>query len=392
MLSNTFLLTLLLSLLAQGLVIRDDPSAKSGVLALPLTKSSTKNNNPKSAPLAGGSGPAPVPDNGGSAPGTNSETLYSQKWWYSITLGIGSNKQQVSLNIDTGSSDLWVDETYLQDTSSWKSIGEHFQIGYGDESAVSGTYGKGNIVLEDGTVVKNLQWALADNVDLTGGDSAGIVGIGKDANEATSDEYPNFTSTLKSQGIIKTAGYSYFLNTEDASEGQVVFGGIDKAKIKGEVQKLAQGTKYPQFDSADLSSLTLDDGTELVGKTELIFDSGTTLIVWSQELIDKLNFSGVYQLGHDLYIPCDQPTDKHVNFNFGKVSIKLSYKDLAVKAFQPNGDDSGKCFFAFQPGSDDLPILGDAFLRKAYITVNHEDGTVSVSNVNYTDKTDIVAL
>ncbi|CAN3377056.1 hypothetical protein DIURU_002059 [Diutina rugosa] len=330
-------------------------------------------------------------------PGPQDVELFAAAASYQIDLGVINEDQKVRVVLDTGSADLWVDAEKLSNTNGFTKTGESFAIGYGDRSTTRGDFGKSSVFLENGLEVKDFQWALATEVTLTGGSQNGILGIGKVTNEAgyhrTGKTYPNFTQKLKDQGTITSNSYSYFLNKDHDHDGTITFGGRDNKKVKGPVATFhpSESDEYSRFDTVTVAKFTTSDGKTVQG-FEAALDTGTTLTYIPISTLRELAIPGVYTNWQgQYYVDCNQPTDKYVSFWFNDVEIKLSYKDLAVPAYTINNQPSGTCFFAFQAtGGENL--LGDSFLRHAYITVNHDKNEILVSNVEYTDEKDIVAI
>ena len=149
---------------------------------------------------------------------------------YLINVTIGTPGQPFSLQLDTGSSDIWIpsarsdacreDEDACQvlgqydssASSSYVDVSSGFQIQYEDNSAVAGDYINETLTIGD-TEIKDMTMGLAEQATRP----FGIVGVGYNADEsiASTDPesiYPNLVSQLKAQGFIKTLSYSLWLN------------------------------------------------------------------------------------------------------------------------------------------------------------------------------------
>lgn len=171
--------------------------------------------------------------------------------FYSVNLNIGSNGDSVEVLLDTGSSDLWVvgadnedcqvnggpndcnqygtfDE---QNSTSWTTNQQVFSIKYADNTTAQGYYGQDKIDFGDGMVLSTGTFAVANQSN----DTFGVFGIGFEANEATANKYTNIPSSLKTEGLINKVAYSLYINSENATTGSILFGGIDNAKYQDDL-------------------------------------------------------------------------------------------------------------------------------------------------------------
>lgn len=150
---------------------------------------------------------------------------------YLINMTIGTPGQPFSVQLDTGSSDIWIpsvesdvcqeDEQDCQvlgqydssTSSSYADVGVgQFQIQYQDNSAVTGDYINETLAIGN-TVIKDMTMGLAFKATRP----LGIMGIGYDADESIAaqspqDVYPNIVAQMKAQGFISTLAYSLWLN------------------------------------------------------------------------------------------------------------------------------------------------------------------------------------
>ncbi|CAN3375052.1 hypothetical protein DIURU_005147 [Diutina rugosa] len=375
--------------LAAALVVRDQAPK-------PLSFTLNKKTHPK--PLK----PAPLGNPSPKNSKVNDENvkLFANGPSYLINLGLIDENQQLQLVLDTGSADLWVDASKLKDTAGFTKNGEPFRIGYGDHSTVQGDFGTSSVWLDNGVEVKDLQWALGTDVELTDGIQNGILGVGKVQNEAPyrqrGQSYANFPQKLKDEGYTNSNGYSYYLNQPDKPTGTITFGGRDLAKVKGPVATITPSTtdENAPYDGIVVSKLSASNGDSF-GSFGGILDTGTTLTYLPYDAINALNIPG---LTYDAdaqwyYITPNQPSDQYVSYWFDDAEIKVPLADLVFKEYDDNDQPTGKYWFGIQGTPDEnSATLGDTFLRSAYVTVNHDTNQVLISAVNYTDKENIVGL
>lgn len=246
--------------------------------------------------------------------------LTNEQTFYTVDLLIGQSKQNVSVVIDTGSSDLWVVAAsnsyceniesdprntstlltpplltphtyqtsiptssqppsfsaptssaapsldcgtygvYRYDPTSFKSNFTEFLTQYTDFTFAHGQYGYDDVTVA-GTTVRDLSFAVANETN----SSLGVLGIGPAGSEASySGElsmtnrymYENLPMKMVSQGLIQKNAYSLFLNSSDASKGTVLFGGVDHAKYTGTLQTVKVVNRYRGFGY--LNPISLD--------------------------------------------------------------------------------------------------------------------------------------
>ncbi|KAI5955868.1 SAP8 [Candida jiufengensis] len=326
---------------------------------------------------------------------------------YAAKITVGSNSQPQTVIIDTGSSDLWVVDssakcaanvnckssgTFNPSTSStWQNINAQFAIGYGDGSSSTGKWGKDTVAF-GGVSITGQQLGDVTQTSV----NQGILGIGYKGNEAITDangyqdisNYNNVPITLKNQGKIRTNAYSLYLNSPSASSGQIIFGGVDNAKYSGSLiteQVTQPGTAL----FVNLNTLVYNGQTKQISG-DVLLDSGTTLTYLSQDVAANIaNQAGAYWQtfsdGSGVYlISCSASTSGSAVFNFdngAKITVPLS-----EFIFQ----SGSQCVFGVQPSNTN--ILGDNFLRHAYLLYNLDANTVSIAQVKYTTASSIAAV
>lgn len=335
-----------------------------------------------------------------SGPGPQRGELWVDGYYYMIDIDIGDKGQTYSVELDTGSADLWMDKLKLKNLSSWKNMSEPYSIWYYDHTLIQGSFGTSLVWLDSGVEVKDYQWVVADNIGLNPNNFDGMFGVGRVENESVAKEkrYPNFVQRLKDDGKIKTNGYLYYLNAKDATSGSVVFGGIDKAKIKGKVAKmpLNLGTPDSRFDNINLTKITGVNGEVLGENIEVNLDTGVTISRLPLSIIKQIQQvvpTTARKSDGVLFVPCQMDRNLYILLWFNDVEVRLTLDDLAIKARYDDGLLSGKCILGVLPTTEGSPnSLGVSSLTHAYVTIDHDNNFAYISNVNYTDDEDLVLL
>ncbi|KAL2755711.1 hypothetical protein ACRALDRAFT_2059069 [Sodiomyces alcalophilus JCM 7366] len=358
-------------------------------------------------------------------PGTFEEEIRNGRIGYFTSINIGTPPQEVSLHLDTGSADIWVPSTTADicasaidgeenqckhgtfmptNSKTYETLDAPFEVLYYDDSFVKGTYFT-DIMEIGGAVVHDVPAGLGLQTDIP----FGLAGIGYKRNSVTNragkvaDD--NLPGRMQKQGLINTVAYSLWLNDLDADKGNILFGGIDTAKFEGTMKtvpvlKSARG-KYDYF-KVPLHSLGISGSgfaEELPGARNIpvILDSGATMTFLPNEIAQAIFREFDVAFLRDVavpVVPCDRASgEETVTFRFGSEDgpvIRLRMNELIMKPpkwpivtvgdedLLPYGNPDDKlCQFGIRNVTHEPFILGDTFMRSAYIVhdlVNHEVG------------------
>lgn len=327
--------------------------------------------------------------------GEYQSALQNARTHYVTYLALGSNKQKVGVDIDTGSSDLWVPDSSLANqkvavygtynpltSTTSKATGQIFNITYANNIMTLGTFFNDSVSF-DGITLNEYQFADAT----TSPEGNGILGVGPVSDEAltkTENNYPNFPVALRNAGFIDKVAYSLYLNNKTAASGSILFGGKDLAKIDGDLVTLKHSGN-PTALSVNLKSLSAYGGGILVN-APYILDSGTSYNYFSlpvyNALLEQLGYAGKHFFDGRPYVPC-APTG-NLDFEFDGITIGVPLSEILLS------DGTDQCVANIY--ISEYNILGDLFLRHAYVVYNLEDSSIQIGKVKYTTETNIVAL
>ncbi|KHO00201.1 Peptidase A1 [Metarhizium album ARSEF 1941] len=360
---------------------------------------------------------------------------------YYVDFSIGTPGQSLKFQLDTGSSDTWMNSPQTrycrsaaaqsqsgyctatfkpEDSKTFSLVDEGgFDITYLDDQQITGDYFNDTVTI-DGHEITNQQLGLA----LSSSRATGIVGLGFSANVATSNKYPTIVDNMVDQGIIAHPSFSLYLNGIDAQSGTILFGGIDSAKYLGSLASLPlrpmpndRGTNVTSYAIAIKSlSATGVKVPPVAPESVAILDSGSTICLVPDSIAnpiqDKFGVVTLQAQGGPAtpLIDCAWKGGKGkgagLSFGFGGKTINVPIADMAVDNLPEEAQQILKggdappvlrgwgrvCLFglggsrAYGVRSDRFYLLGDTFLRSAYVAYDLANRQVGLaqSNVNAT--------
>jgi hypothetical protein len=277
--------------------------------------------------------------------------------------------------------------------------------------------------------IKTVEMGLAYNSS----SSVGVLGIGYDVNEASNSGssnmdpsapaafvYPSIIDTMVSQGLIASKAYSLYLDDLEASTGSIIFGGLDSDKYHGSLLQipvvpdtLDNGTQvYAEFGVALTGfSITSQTGSTTSLTTSsyaepAILDSGTTATYLPDRLveliIEKINGVDDSQNSGNIYVDCSMLNNASMTFDFSfgganGLTIKVPVSELVFNinssAFAtgtsttPDLPFSSTCAFGILPAGQNPLILGDTFLRSAYVVYDLSNNLIAIAQTNFNSTT-----
>ncbi|KJZ72327.1 hypothetical protein HIM_08253 [Hirsutella minnesotensis 3608] len=206
-------------------------------------------------------------------------------WNPMMVLELGSGKQPVLAQLDTGSSDLIFAQKNSAICEKQREDCQDIPAGAGafdpevsrdtenlripfNTSFVSGESFIGNFIKTSisfgSSTVTETQVGLYNDGNQPGNPPLyPIFGSGSLDKEGADDIYPNIPQRMKDTGVINTNAYSVYLNDFRGSNGSILFGGVDRAKFEGELQDvpLIKATDVIGDTMVEFSSLQLLPGS-----------------------------------------------------------------------------------------------------------------------------------
>ncbi|KAM3158423.1 hypothetical protein ABEW05_001085 [Botrytis cinerea] len=318
---------------------------------------------------------------------------------YMITVQIGYPAQSITLSIDTGSSDVWVNPQCA--TSGWTSfcssypqydptkstsfvpLSQALNIAYGI-GAVTGAYATDNFMMGSGPTLKKLQFGVASGSNRM---FAGIMGVSWGLGLGTG--YYNIIDQLALQGLTKTRAFAIDLGNVDTASGSIIFGGLDTKKYYG---SLIKNPIIPFYQSPDgyprywinmtYFGITfpgqLPTNLTSTGYAKpVIVDSGSTLSYLPPSLVNAMlpYFPGWVSKGGGLYtIPCSfRNIAGTMDFGFAGQIIRIQLAQFIWF----NG---ATCYGPIANAAEKTDvILGDTFMRGAYVVFDQDNANVHIA-------------
>ncbi|KAA8908243.1 hypothetical protein TRICI_004802 [Trichomonascus ciferrii] len=374
------------------------------------------------------------------------ENVYT---YYSIDVEIGTPKQKQTLLIDTGSSDIWVigsENPYcastpkekaqaamgvnyidcggsgtfnLSDSSSFRKNDTDFFIQYGDYSFAKGGWGT-DVLAFAGTRVPAVSFAVGEETN----SSQGVFGIGLQGLESTVSNndgaYDNLPLQLRNEGKIARVAYSLWLNDIQSRAGSLLFGGVDHAKYSGDLQKVPIVSNVdkkgddPVEMTVVLSGLGIKKNTAskrdhdgaaesiMSSNVPVLLDSGTSLVLLPDAVLRAVGRATGAEYSRELgyYVQECGAGDggAALEFDFSGLKIDVALADLLLPLSDGAGNPSqfanGKaaCALGMSEATDTI-ILGDTFLRSAYVVYDLENHEIAMAPVKYNQtKSDIETI
>ena len=356
---------------------------------------------------------------------TVEQTLDNDQSLYYANLTLGTPAQSLQLHIDTGSSDLWVNTatssfcessssvceggTYTSSQSStYKLINNQFNISYVDGTGATGDYVADTLSF-GGVTLSSFQFGIGE----TSSSSQGVLGIGYTSNEvqvqrAQLNPYPNLPQALLNSGHIASNAYSLWLNDLDASTGEILFGGVNTDKYEGSLSTVPIiSTEGQYFELTIALTGVANAGSDLSSSSSLpvavLLDSGSTLTYLPNDITQSIfdAVRAVYQSDVGAaYAPCSlASSDATIDYTFSGATIKVPYNELFLSAGTNNqgqpitfSDGQAACLFGIAPAQGGMPVLGDTFLRSAYIVYDLANNEISLAQTVFNSTTDNIQM
>jgi hypothetical protein len=344
---------------------------------------------------------------------------------YAINITVGTPEQAFTVNIDTGSSDLWLNSAKSRlcrlrsqpcahsglynanSSSSYAYVNSAFNISYAGGNSAAGDYATDTVRVA-GRTVSDLQFGIGYQST----SPVAILGLGYPLNEAQSSNaglspYQNLPEKLAADSTIASNAYSIWLNDLDANTGNLLFGGVDRAQYEGDLVTVPVQTEdgvHAEFlvpltdvqldgqsveDVSDSASPTSSSSSpsSSVSAIPALLDTGTTLMylpdAMTEAIYEAVN-AQFLQSQQVATVSCDLASQNiNMTFRFAdSVSINVPLNELVIdtqSSSSSSDSNGGTCQFGIAPAGRDTIILGDTFLRSAYVVFDIDNNEISLA-------------
>lgn len=333
--------------------------------------------------------------------------------------------QKIVLQLDTGSSDMWVNHvtssacsvpdsrcplfgTYTPENSQtyFPVENSYFSVSYEDKSGASGNIATDTVTV-NGVSIDNVQFGVA----YSSLSALGVIGLGyavgeQRVREASAVSYPTFPEQLVKHGLINLNAYSLFLNDLSSASGSIIYGGIDIAKIDGklitlpipppsneyEYQELWVSLNAVSYDGIRTSNplrVHLDCGAQFISLpldfAQSVYNSlGAQISVEGRAYVDCALASGLKTFDFE-FGPADNPTIIRVPL------YSIIFQDTE-KVPLTTPENVPLCVLALTFDDETHVTLGDSFLRSAYAVFDLSHNVISLAQAKYTPESNVIEI
>lgn len=303
------------------------------------------------------------------------EPLTNKVWKYLAKFKLGG-QDQLAL-IDTGSSDLWVYQKTSKDEIAYDPGTGHKLPDPFETCYIDGTHIKGDFYVDDmtwGDVDMKIQFGVSTSRGIDEQGVFGINGRARNTKMSNGQPYETFPFRLKSTGHTDSVSYSLYLNGVDEENGFIVFGAIDTSRFIGKLKifdvDIDRGFQLPFFVAGQEQRADLDCGSSVTYLDDFLVDSIAN------------DFGATWDPKIKAYkVPGPEIPKGDLTFSFFGVSITVPASELWYQRAYGKPD----YHLSILPSSQTkgVNILGDNFLRSAYVVYDLDHGKVGIAPANF---------
>lgn len=195
--------------------------------------------------------------------------------------------------------------------------------------------------------------------------------------------YPILLDNMAVSKVINSRAYGLALGPLDSAQGSIVFGGMDVKKFTGKLasQPIVESVDGQPRLTINYKSLSIASGDRhkefKVESSNVLVDSGNTFTKLQGDLVQELWDTVGAKLDESIGFPVVDCKVKKMpgglTFGFDGVDVVVSFDDLVYQV-----DDT--CLFGIvKTIGQDQQILGDTFMRSAYVVVDMDNKNIHLA-------------
>lgn len=228
-----------------------------------------------------------------------------------------------------------------------------------------------------------------------------VLGIGYTSNEGyvghnEDTPYPNLPQAMVQKGLIRSNAYSLWLNDLGANTGSILFGGVNTAKYHGKLETLPIQRVHGVYSQVVVAltgvAVIASSGHHQFSSSALpaavLLDSGSSLTYLPDPIVRDIYdaLAVTYKASSGVgYVPCRLAKESiDVSYTFSSPSITVGIAELVLDAGNLHFQDGTRaCVFGIAPAGNTVAVLGDTFLRSAYVVYDLANNEISLANTNF---------
>jgi hypothetical protein len=265
---------------------------------------------------------------------------------------------------------------------------------------VDGTGASGDYVTDTFTIGGTTLAELQFGIGYTSTTSEGILGIGYQINEvqvgrAGKSPYNNLPAQLVADNKIQSNAYSLWLNDLAASTGSILFGGVDTDQYQGSLETLPVQTVSGEFAEFLITLTGITLGSTVIASSQalaVLLDSGSSLTYLPDSITEAIYqvVGAQYDSGQGVaYVACslaDNTTT--LDYTFSSPTISVTMGELVIPISTGSStpkfpDGVPACLFGIAPAGSSTSVLGDTFIRSAYIVYDLSNNEISIAQTAF---------
>lgn len=198
------------------------------------------------------------------------------------------------------------------------------------------------------------------------------------------------------KGFIRSSAYSLWLNDLEANTGSILFGGVDTEKYHGDLRTLPVQSINGGYNELIIALTGVSLNTKSTDRhlssgalpAAVLLDSGSSLSYLPDSITEEIyrDIGVTYEPSTGAgYVPCSLAQDDiNITFTFSSPQVTVGISELIINGGGlrfSNGDRA--CIFGVAPAGDSTAVLGDTFLRSAYVVYDLTNNEISLAQTRF---------